>query len=79
MFALVIALVAGVAGGFIGKSFAHGHSFMGLSSDPVKRDAQVEHGVKRFASRVDASPEQQQKLTAIAKDAAKDIAPMRDK
>ena len=79
LFALVIALVAGVAGGFIGKSFAHGHSFMGLSSDPVKRDAQVEHGVKRFASRVDATPEQQQKLTAIAKDAAKDIVPMREK
>jgi len=79
LFALVIALAAGVAGGFIGKSFAHGHSFMSLSSDPAKRDAQVEHGVKRFASRVDATPEQQQKLTAIAKDAAKDIAPMREK
>jgi Spy/CpxP family protein refolding chaperone len=79
LFALVIALVAGVAGGFIGKSFAHGHSFMGLSSDPAKRDVQVEHRVKRFASRVDATPEQQQKLTAIAKDAAKDIAPMREK
>jgi Spy/CpxP family protein refolding chaperone len=79
LFVLVIALAAGVAGGFIGKSFAHGHSFMGLSSDPVKRDAQVEHGVKRFASRVDATPEQQQKLTAFAKDAAKDIAPMREK
>jgi Spy/CpxP family protein refolding chaperone len=79
LFALVIALAAGVAGGFIGKSFAHGHSFMGPSSDPAKRDAQVEHGVKRFAARVDATPEQQQKLTAIAKDAAKDIAPMREK
>lgn len=79
LFALVLALVAGAAGGFIGKSLAHGHSFIGLSNDPAKRDAQVEHGVKRFASRVDATPEQQQKLTAIAKDAAKDIAPMREK
>ena len=79
LFALVIALVAGVAGGFIGKSFAHRHSFMSVSNDPAKRDAQVEHGVKRFASRVDATPEQQQKLIAIAKDAAKDIAPMREK
>jgi protein CpxP len=79
LFALVIVLAAGVAGGFIGKSFAHGHSFMSLSSDPAKRDAQVEHGVKRFASRVDATPEQQQKLIAIAKDAAKDIVPMREK
>jgi protein CpxP len=75
---LVVALAAGLAGGLIGKSLAHGHHFMGLSNDPGKRDAQVEHLVERVASRVDATPEQRQKLAAIAKDAAKDLAPMRE-
>lgn len=79
LFVLVVALAAGVAGGFIGKSLAHGHSFMGPSSDPAKREARIEQGVKRFASRIDATPEQQLKLTAIAKDAANDIAPIREK
>jgi Spy/CpxP family protein refolding chaperone len=79
LFALIVAVVAGVAGGFVGKSFAHSHSMMRLSADPAKRDAQVERMVKRAASRIDATPEQQQKLTAIVKGAANDILPMRDK
>ncbi len=76
---LLIALTAGVAGGYIGKSFAGGRHFMGMSGDSAKRDAQVERMVKRFASRVDATPEQQAKLTDIARGAARDIAPVRDK
>lgn len=76
---LLAALVAGGVGGYIGKSFAHGHGVMGLSGDPAKVDERVERMVKRFASKVDATPEQQQKLAAIAKGAAKDIAPVRDK
>lgn len=78
-FVLVVALVAGTLGGYIGKSFAHGHGFMGMSADPAKMDAHVERMVKRFASKVDATPEQQQKLAVIAKAAAKDIVPVRDK
>ena len=78
-FVLVVALVAGTLGGYIGKSFAHGHGFMGMSADPAKMDEHVERMVKRFASRVDATPEQQQKLAVIAKAAAKDIVPVRDK
>ncbi len=78
-FVLMVALVAGTIGGYVGKSFAHGHGFMGMSGDPAKMDAQVERMVKRFSSKVDATPEQQQKLAVIAKAAAKDIVPVRDK
>jgi protein CpxP len=78
-FVLMVALVAGTLGGYIGKSFAHGHGFMGMSADPAKMDEHVERMVKRFASKVDATPEQQQKLAVIAKAAAKDIVPVRDK
>lgn len=78
-FVLAVAFVAGTVGGYIGKSFAWGHHAMSLSGDPAKVDERVERMVKRFASKVDATPEQQQKLAVIAKGAAKDIAPVRDK
>ena len=80
-FVLMVALVAGTMGGYVGKSLAHGpgHGLSRMSGDPAKVDEQVERMVKRFASRVDATPEQQQKLAVIAKAAAKDIAPVRDK
>jgi Spy/CpxP family protein refolding chaperone len=77
---LALVLVAGALGGFIGKSFAfghgHGHGLMGMAADPAKMDEGVERMVKRFASRVDATPEQQQKLAVIAKGAARDIGPV---
>ena len=78
---LALVLVAGALGGFIGKSFAfgHGHGMMGMASDPAKLDEGVERMVKRFASRVDATPDQQAKLTTIAQAAAKDILPAREK
>ena len=80
VFVLMVALVAGMAGGYIGKSFAYGGPFaMGMHGDPAKMDEHVERAVKRFASKIDATPEQQQKLTAIARDAAKDVAPVREK
>jgi protein CpxP len=76
---LALVLAAGALGGFIGKSFAHGHGLMGMAADPARLDAGVERMVKRFASRVDATPEQQAKLTTIAQGAAKDILPVREK
>jgi protein CpxP len=82
IFVLVLtALVAGATGGYIGKSFAQGHPFGGrmMSGDPAKMDAHVERMVKHFAVEVDATPAQKEKLTAIAKDAARDLAPMRVK
>jgi Spy/CpxP family protein refolding chaperone len=82
IFTLVVALVAGLAGGFVGKSFAHGgpgHSRDGMPTDPAKMDQRVERMIKRFASKVDASAEQKDKLAAIAKSAVKDLAPLREK
>lgn len=80
-----IVLVAGLAGAFIGKSWAHGGpGFLGmhhaaLASDPVRMDEGIERMVRRFAERTDATPEQREKLTTIAKGAAHDIAPLRDR
>lgn len=79
LFVLFVALAAGTAGGYIGKSYAQGMPFMGVSGDPARMDEQVDRMVKRFASTVDATPEQQQKLAAIARGASRDVAPARDK
>jgi len=80
---LVTALVAGSAGGFIGKSFAQGpfggSSALSAPIDPTKVDARVERMIKRFAGRVDATPEQRGKLEVIAKGAARDLMPLREK
>jgi len=70
--------LAGLAGGvgalFAGRAFAHGHGRWGGNYDVNER---IEKMVKHLAVEVDATPEQQQKLTAIAKSAAKDLAPLR--
>jgi Spy/CpxP family protein refolding chaperone len=42
-------------------------------------EQRFERTIDRFASRVDASAEQKDKLSAIGKSAAKDLAPLRDK
>ena len=79
LFIIFVALAAGTAGGYIGKSYAQGRHFMAMSGDPAKMDERVDRMVKRFASKVDATPEQQQKLATIAKGASRDMAPVRDK
>ena len=70
--------LAGLAGGvgalFGGRAFAHGHGRWGSGHDFNER---IERMVKHLAVEVDATPEQQQKLTAIAKSAAKDLEPLR--
>ena len=75
--------LAGLAGGvgalFGGQAFAQGpwgghhHGRM----DPARMEERIEKMVKHLAVEVDATPEQQQKLSAIAKSAAKDLAPLR--
>ena len=45
--------------------------------DPAQIDERVERMVKHLAVEVDATPEQKDKLTAIAKSAAHDLAPLR--
>lgn len=84
LFLIIIALVAGFAGAYIGRSYAQGfghfHGPMASSSiDPAKIDERVERMVRHFALEVDATPAQREKLTAIAKSAAKDLIPLREK
>jgi Spy/CpxP family protein refolding chaperone len=81
-FTLIVALIAGLAGGYVGKSFAHGgpgHWRDGMPTDPAQMDQRVERMITRFAAKVDASAEQKEKLAAIAKSAVKDLAPLREK
>ena len=76
VFFLLIALAAGFVGGYAGRSFAHGAgNLMSETLDPARMDEHVERMVKHFAVEVDATPEQKDKLTAIAKGAARDLAP----
>ena len=82
LFTLVVALIAGLAGGYVGKSFAHGgpgHWSEGMPTDPAQMDQRIERMISRFASAIDASAEQKDKLAAIARSAVKDLAPLREK
>jgi Spy/CpxP family protein refolding chaperone len=81
---LVFALFAGGALGYAAKSYAHGpmsghRGFMSAPLDPAAMDERAERMVKHFAVEVDATSEQRDKLSAIAKGVAKDLAPLRDK
>jgi len=85
--ATIAAVLTSVAATFGGAAaWAHGghgggwqRGFMGGSQDPAKADARIERMVKHFAVEVDATPEQQAKLTQIAKAAANDLRPLRQK
>ena len=80
LFFLLLALAAGFVGGYAGKSLAHGESsLMSATVDPAQMDEHVERMVKHLAVEIDATPEQKEKLTAIAIGAAHDLAPLRDK
>src|SRR5262245_38576135 len=79
VFALLVGLLAGVAGGYIGKSFAgsdvrHVAALMGSTraADPARMNQHIERMVRHFAVETDASPAQQEKLVVIAKGAVND-------
>jgi Spy/CpxP family protein refolding chaperone len=57
----------------------HGPGFMWGPPTPAQIEDRVDRGIRHAAIEVDASPEQQEKLRAIAKAAVKDLLPMRDK
>ena len=59
-----------------GSAFAHGRRMHG-AMDPAEMDQRIEHFIKHLAVDVNATPEQQKKLEAIAKAAAHDLAPLR--
>ena len=65
-------LAAAVSFRAIGQGRHHG------PIDPAKMDQHIERMIKHLAVEVDATPEQQQKLSAIARQAAKELAPLRE-
>ena len=84
--ATIAALVGTLAAGFGAKAWAYGGfggghrgGFMGGPMDPAAMDERIERMVKHFAVEVDATPEQRAKLTEIAKAAAKELRPLREK
>jgi Spy/CpxP family protein refolding chaperone len=83
--AAVATLVGALAAGFGAHAWSQGghggmhRGFMGGSKDPAKADERVERMVKHFAVEVDATPEQRSRLTEIAKAAARELRPLREK
>ena len=78
--ALAIVVIGAGVGTFtqvsaFGRMGWHGH---GMWNDPTRLDAGVERLVKHFAVEIDASDDQQAKLTVIAQAAAKDLLPLRE-
>jgi Spy/CpxP family protein refolding chaperone len=72
-------LAGGAAAAFSWGAFAHGrrgHGPHGGFGGPMSEE-RIEKMVKHFAVEVEATPEQQEKVTAIAKQAAKDLEPLR--
>lgn len=54
------------------------HRHRARPMDPQAVNARIERGVDRALSTVDASPEQKQKVTAIAQQAVADLMPLRE-
>lgn len=83
----IATLIGGLAAGIGAKAWAHGghgyghhgRGFMSGPLDPAKADARIERMIKHLAVEIDATAEQRAKLTAIAKSAATDLRPMREK
>lgn len=57
----------------------HGPGFMRGPLTPAQIEDRVDRGIRHAAIELDATPEQQEKLRAIAKAAVKDLLPMREK
>ena len=76
-------LLGAVAAGASWRAFAqggrHGGGWGSGPIDPAAMNERIEHFVKHLAVEVDATPKQQQKLAAIAKDAAKELVPLRER
>jgi periplasmic protein CpxP/Spy len=79
-------LIGGLSAGIGGTAFAHGgghgHHGRGMMSaplDPARMDARIERRVERLARKVEATPEQRTRLIEIAKSAASDLRPLREK
>jgi periplasmic protein CpxP/Spy len=77
-----IAAVAGAAGSVGLHAHAHGgqgfrSGLFGGPMDAAQLDERIERMLKHLFSKINATPEQQQKLTPIIKQAAKEMQPLR--
>jgi periplasmic protein CpxP/Spy len=57
----------------------HGPRFMHGPLSPAQIEDRVDRGIRHAAIELDATPEQQEKMRAIARGAVKDLLPMREK
>jgi periplasmic protein CpxP/Spy len=80
-----VAIVAAFTGaaatsavGQFGPGWGRWHGWRGPMS-PAQIEDRVDRGIRHAAIELDATPEQQEKLRAIAKAAVKDLLPMREK
>ena len=71
-------LAGGVAAGIGFKAFGHGRRHGYGPIDPADLDRHVERMLKHFYAEIDATDAQKQKLDPIVRQAAKDLAPMRE-
>ena len=83
-----VLLIGGLGAALATKAVSHGYGhgwghhrggFMGGSIDPADAERRAERMMKHLAVEIDATPEQQDKLTALARVLAKEVAPLRDR
>jgi Spy/CpxP family protein refolding chaperone len=83
-----VAAALGLGGAAVAQGYGHhfgpgmmGGGMMGrggpMAMDPAAMADMADRGVRHMAIEIDATPEQQEKLRAIARDLVKDLAPMR--
>jgi Spy/CpxP family protein refolding chaperone len=77
-----VAAVAGAAGSMGLQAYAHGgqgfrSGMFGGPLDAAQLDERIERMLKHLFTQINATPEQQQKLAPIVKQAAKDLQPLR--
>jgi len=83
--ALAAAATGAIATKAVSQGFGHGPGFMHHSGftggpfDPARAEERADRMVKHLAIEVDATKEQQEKLSAIAKSLAKEAGPLREK
>ena len=87
LFVTTVALAAAFSGALATSAVSqygygpghHWRGHWGRSMSPEQIQDRVDRAVRHVAVEIDATPEQQDKLRAIAKDAVRDLIPMRDK
>jgi periplasmic protein CpxP/Spy len=80
--AIAAALTGAVASHAVSQGYRghwHGSGFMAGPLDPAQAEERADRFMRHVAIELNATPEQQEKLRAIAKGAVKDLLPMRDK